>query len=203
MLTYLAHFPGEMSVEAHSFFRYNTHLSLVLVLSLALAARDLGIAGWAVRRWHCTPLVPIVAALVVPVVTAPLLRFDLDMPQPLVWDMAKRLAPLLQDGDRLALLLPGDNDSVATMLSGVLRDTAPRRHIDVLRRTTADAATLDDAAAAGYRLAFISCTPSGEAMLLTHDDAGWRTLASWPYPAAVDTRHWQRFLSWKPLCRSE
>src|SRR4029077_1388978 len=43
LLTYLALFPAEMSIEAHSFFRYNTHLSLVLSLSLALAARDLGV----------------------------------------------------------------------------------------------------------------------------------------------------------------
>ncbi|MBV8131385.1 MAG: hypothetical protein JO282_02575, partial [Alphaproteobacteria bacterium] len=34
VLTYIGLFPGEMSIEAHSFFRYNTHLALVLVLAL-------------------------------------------------------------------------------------------------------------------------------------------------------------------------
>ncbi len=40
MVTYIAHFSAEMAAEAHSYFRYNTHLSLVLVLSLALAVRE-------------------------------------------------------------------------------------------------------------------------------------------------------------------
>src|SRR6516164_2213545 len=46
LLTYIGLFSGEMSIEAHSFFRYNTHLSLVLVLALALAARDFGVGRW-------------------------------------------------------------------------------------------------------------------------------------------------------------
>jgi len=35
IVTYIAHFSAEMAAEAHSYFRYNTHLSLVLMLSLA------------------------------------------------------------------------------------------------------------------------------------------------------------------------
>jgi len=53
------------------------------------------------------------------------LRFDLDMPQPLVRSLAASVKAFLADGDRLALLLPGDNSSVATMISGVLTETAP------------------------------------------------------------------------------
>ena len=129
-------------------------------------------------------------ALLAPVAFAKRLRFDLDMPQPLVWDLAKKLSPYLSDGGRLALLLPGDNDSVATMISGVLADTPPRRRmLDLLRRNTADAATLDEAARLGYPLALISCTPNGlgdlpadQAVLLRHDPDGWHLIAAWPYP---------------------
>jgi hypothetical protein len=209
-ITYIAAFPTEMSTEAHSYFRYNTHLSLVLVLSLALAARDFGAAAWLHRElFRPASAAVLVIALLVPVAFVKRLRFDLDMPQPLVWDLAKEVSVYLHDGDRMALLLPGDNDSVATMISGVLADTAPRRRmLDLLRRDTADPATLDEVARLGYRLALISCTPEGwedlprsEAVLLRRDPDAWRPLAAWPYPANAAERRWQHILSWGPLCR--
>ena len=211
-MTYIAAFPAEMSSAAHSYFRYNTHLSLVLVLALALAIRDLG----AVARLGNKPLRAAGAAvlglaLLAPVAFAKRLRFDLDMPQPLVWNLAKHLLPYLSDGDRLALLLPGDNDSVATMITGVLADTPPRRRrLEILRRNTADPTTLDEAARLGYPLALISCIPNGwgqlptaQAVLLRHDLDGWHLAAAWPYPANAVQQRWQHLLAWGPLCRSE
>jgi len=210
-MTYIAAFPPEMSVEAHSYFRYNTHLSLVLVLSLALAARDFGAAAWLLRhdRLRLASAAVLVLAVLAPVAFVKRLRFDLDMPQPLVWDLAKKVSVHLQDGDRLALLLPGDNDSVATMISGILADTPPRRHmLDILHRNTADQATLDEAARLGYGFALVSCTPEGwedlppsEAVLLRRNPDGWRLLAAWPYPADAAEWRWQHILSWGPLCR--
>jgi hypothetical protein len=211
-MTYIAVFPTEMSTAAHSYFRYNTQLSLVLVLSLALMVRDLGAAAriWE-RPLRAANAAVLGLALVAPVALAKRLRFDLDMPQPLVWDLTKKLSPYLGDGGRLALLLPGDNDSVATMISGVLADTPPRRRmLDLLRRNTADAATLDEAARLGYPLALISCTPNGlgdlpaaQAVLLHHDPHGWHLLAAWPYPQDAVQRRWQHILSWPPLCRRQ
>jgi hypothetical protein len=209
-ITYIVAFPIEMSVEAHSYFRYNTHLSLVLVLSLVLAARDFGVAAWLRHeRFRLASIAVLVLVVLAPVAFAKRLRFDLDMPQPLVWDLAKKVSVHLQDGDRLALLLPGDNDSVATMISGVLADTSPRRHmLDILRRNTADQATLAEAARRGYGFALVSCTPAGwedlppsEAVLLRRIPDGWRLLAAWPYPADAAERRWQHILSWGPLCR--
>ena len=211
LVTYIAAFPAEMSSEAHSYFRYNTHLSLVLVLSLALALRDLGAGVWLNgRRGRLVGAAIVVCAFLAPVVFVKRLRFDLDMPQPLVWDLAKKLADYLQDGDRLALLLPGDNDSVAAMISGILEETAPRRRmLDLLRRKTADPATLEEAARLGYPLALISCIPqrlpglpAGEAALLRRDPDGWHRVVAWPYPADAAKQRWQHILSWGPLCRS-
>jgi hypothetical protein len=210
LLMYIGLFPGEMSSEAHSFFRYNTHLALVLSLSLALAARDLGVGHWLMgNRARVVGRIALAAAVLAPLVYAYRLRFDLDMPQPLVRGLAAHLKPYLGGGDRVALLLPGDNDSVATMIAGLLADTTPRRRgLDLLRRDTADPATLDEAARLGYRLALISCVPGdweglpdSQAVLLRHDPDGWHPLAAWPYPTRAAERHWQQILSWGPLCR--
>jgi hypothetical protein len=210
LLTYIGLFSSEMSVEAHSFFRYNTHLALVLVLALALAARDLGTGRWLVGgRAQAVGRLALVTAVLAPLGYAYRLRFDLDMPQPLVRSLATDLKIYLADGDRLALLLPGDNDSVATMIAGVLADTPPRRHrLDLLRRDTADPTTLDEAARLGYRLALISCVPEGwedlpprQAVLLRYGPNGWQPLAEWRYPAQAAKRRWQEILSWGPLCR--
>jgi hypothetical protein len=210
LLTYLALFPSEMSVAAHSFFRYNTHLSLVLSLCLVLAARDLGVGRWLIgRRAQAAGCLALATTLLAPLGYAYRLRFDLDMPQPLVRSLATNVKAFLADGDRLALLLPGDNSSVATMISGVLTETAPRRRgLDLLRRSTADPATLDEAARLGYLLALVSCVPEGwedlapnQAVLLRRDANGWHPLAAWPYPARAAERRWQQILSWGPLCR--
>jgi hypothetical protein len=131
------------------------------------------------------------------------------MPQPLVRSLANNIKPFIADGDRLVLMLPGDNDSVATMIEGVLTDTPPRRkELDLLRRNAVDAATLEEAARLGYRYALISCVPEGwedlpanQAVLLRHDVKGWRLLAAWPYPEKAFQRRWQQILSWGPLCR--
>jgi hypothetical protein len=210
VLTYLALFPSAMSVEAHSFFRYNTHLSLVLSLCLALAARDLGVGRWLVGwRAQVAGRLALATTLLAPLGYAYRLRFDLDMPQPLVRSLAANMKPFLGDGDRLALLLPGDNSSVAAMIEGVLTETAPRRSgLDLLRRNTADAATLDEAARLGYRLALVSCVPDGwedlppnQAVLLRREASGWRPLTAWAYPKEAFERRWQQILSWGPLCR--
>jgi len=210
LVVYIVAFPAEMSSEAHSYFRYNTHLSLVLVLALILALRDLAPPAWLdhVRNSRAWAVVLIVA-LLAPLAFVKRLRFDLDMPQPLVWNLAKNIVPYLHDGDRLALLLPGDNDSVATMLAGVLADTPPRRRrLDILRRDQANAAVLDEAARRGYELALISCTPSGwdefppgQALLLRHGLKGWSQVAGWAYPPDATKHRWQHILSWEPLCR--
>jgi hypothetical protein len=210
LLTYIGLFSGEMSTEAHSFFRYNTHLSLVLVLALALGARDFGVGQWlAGGRVQLVGGLALATAMLAPLGYVYRLRFDLDMPQPLVRNLADNLKTYSKDGDRVALLLPGDNDSVATMIAGVLAYTPPRRRgLALLRRDTADSATLDEAARLGYHLALISCVPEGwedlppsQAVLLRHGPGGWHPLAAWPYPAHAADRRWQEILSWGPLCR--
>jgi hypothetical protein len=213
--TYIGHFQGKEGADAHSYFRYNMHLSLVLVLAYILALREEAALVRAVfARPRAIGAVALLLVLLLPFAFVQRLRFDLVLPQPLVWSLAKEVAPQLSDNGRLALLLPGDNTSVETMLAGVLRWTAPRRpYLDILVRDKADAETLAEVRASGYDLALVSCTtplmsagiagmPAGSASLLRWRDGRWQPLASWPWPKSVYTRHWQAILAFEPLCRT-
>jgi hypothetical protein len=210
VVTYVAHFSAEMATEAHSYFRYNTHLSLVLMLSLAATACELAAPLWTRRAARGgVAALAVAIALLAPVAFAERLRFDIEMPQPLVWNLAGELKPFLHDGNRMALLVPGDDGEVGDLLGGYLASAPPRRRgLDLKRYNTADAATLDRAAAAGYELAVISCVPpglddlpAGEAALLKRDASGWHALGAWPYSAGITLSRWQHERHWPALCR--
>jgi hypothetical protein len=206
VLTYIGHFPGVMSLEAHSYFRYNTQLALLIELGLVLVLRDATLAWPGFAAWRRPAgIVAIIVMLAAPIAFAERLRFDREPPQPLVWSLAAKLAPLLKPDDRLAMLMPGDNSSTFTMLEDALRFTPPRRlDLDLKEFKSGDP---NEAAAEGYRLAFLSCTdgnalglPPHAATLLRLEDAGWQPVEIWPYPAETDKRRWNQNLSGAPLC---
>jgi len=191
--TYIVHFPGAIGAEAHSYYRYNSHLGLLLMLALVLLGRDIaaerGFApGPAVRRAAA-------AAIAAGVVLAPLalvdfLRFDLEPWQQRARWLATEARLPLASQERLALVLPGDDGLVANTVEGLLRYTAPRHGDADLASVTALAPdTLDRLAAAGYASALISCTPpspldlpAGQAAWLEFEDGHWRVRQHWPYP---------------------
>ncbi len=207
ILIYVIHMGAAAGEAAHSYFRYMTHLSLLIVLALTLIVRD----WWEERRregslttWRrLLPPVAIAVALLVPVVFVKRLRFDLQMPQPLIWDLARNVASQLNDGDKLALLLPGDNGSDSMMLRAALELTPPRRRdLDVYDVSQVEGG-LAAAVARGYTWALVSCVPSAdppEAALMSYDGTEWHTNASWPYPAVTAKERWTTVLTAGPLC---
>ncbi|MDB5363475.1 MAG: hypothetical protein JWO51_4772 [Rhodospirillales bacterium] len=210
IVTYIGHFPGVMSVEAHSYFRYNTHLALLIEFALVVTIRN-RLAPWLASRpglGQKLSIAAIVLALLVPVGFAQRLRFDFDMPQPVVRQLALQLAPELKNDDKLALLLPGDTNSVDWALSTMLHFSPPRRpDLDIKFWDRADPAAFDEAAAAGYDLAFLSCTDNGPlglpphaSALLRHGEGGWQPVKVWPYPPVDPKRRWQQALASAPLC---
>ena len=123
-----AHFPAIWAINAHSFFRYMSQLSLAVMLGLLTWLRPLA-AGWVARRDAAArrrmAAGAIAVAVVLPVLAAPLLRFDLDAPQPFLWEIGHRAAALLGGSARVAIVAPGDgDDAVGSMLRGVLLFTA-------------------------------------------------------------------------------
>jgi hypothetical protein len=207
---YIAHFPGEMSSDAHSYYRYNTHLGLLLVLALvlparaAVAERPLGLSGSARRA-----VLPVLAGalLLCPVVFLRQLRFDLEEPQQRAWQLAALASRALAEEHRLAMLLPGDNGSLAAMLEGLIRFTPPRHlDADLGAITVLGPDTLGQLAAQGYRRALVSCLPAPpgdivppQAALLARGPAGWDAVALSPYQPPHSHR-WSHVIAAAPLC---
>lgn len=208
VVIYVVHMGPVAGEAAHSYFRYMTHLSLLVVLSLTIFARD-----WWVERarmaplpmwWRLVPPAAIVLMLLVPIAFAKRLRFDLDPPQPLIWALAQHVAALTADNDKFALLMPGDNGSASLMLRAALELTPPRRRdLDILDVSMQGG--LDRAVERGYHTAIISCLPpggehAGEAAMLLFDGTEWRLTASWPYPKIDAKARWAGTLSAEPFC---
>jgi len=209
-MTYIGHFPGQMSVEAHSFFRYNTHLGLLLMLTLLLLARDIAAErGWVSRGAVArrAPAALVAVALLCPLALADLLRFDLEVPQLRTWQLVALAKQGLGSEHRLAVVLPGDNGSVSAMVEALLRFVPPAYpDLDLRILTSLAPDTLSRLVAEGYRLAVISCSaagsadlPTGHAVLLRRGASGWRTAAQEAY-APPRARRWAHVLSEAPLC---
>lgn len=211
VFTYIAHFPPPMAAQAHSYFRYATQLSLLVMLGLVVMLRPM-VAGWVSRlgdRVRPARCAAVGLILLLPLALVPALRFDLEAPQPVVWQLGHQVAARIAPDAHLAIVVPGDtDDAVGSMLRGVLLFTPPARPLlDLRTETTADPATLAALAASGYRLALVSCTPSGladvpahVAALLRYGADGWRPLATWPYPASLRQQHFTALLGQAPLC---
>src|SRR5579863_846088 len=85
VFTYVVHFEGEMGIGAHSYFRYNTHLGLLLMAAIVLLVRP-----WRWSRLGGSWRRAVPAALVLAVLLDPFpflrqLRFDLEVPNLRAW----------------------------------------------------------------------------------------------------------------------
>jgi len=209
LVAYVAHFSGQMAADAHSYFRYNTHLALLLMVALTLMARDhvaLRLARLP-RQWRRRlPAVAIALVLACPLIFIAFLRFDLEAPEIRAAYLARQIAERIGDRDRVALILPGDNQSLGAALETLLRVMPPRRNDLTLGYEPGLATdTLDRLGKAGYRWAVLSCAPTGlpdapagEGALLAHGDSGWQVTAHWRYPPAHG--HWSQVIAPAPLC---
>jgi hypothetical protein len=211
VVTYIAHFTPIMAEQAHSYFRYNTQLSLLVMLGLLVLFRT-PVAQWATRHADAARYARgamVVGVVLLPFALVPALRFDLDPPQRVVWQLGHDVAQHVSDTDRLAVVVPGDtDDSVGSMLRGVMLFTPPARpRLELRTETNADPATMSALVHAGYRLALVSCTlpglsdvPPHVAALLRYGDDGWKAEATWPYPPSLVHQKFTALLARGPLC---
>lgn len=204
VFAYVAHFEGQMGLGAHSYFRYNTHLGLLLMASVVLLVR-----GWnwrlPDRRWgKAVPALLVALVLLDPFPFLHRLRFDLEVPNLRVLQLAHEAAPRLAAAERLVLVLPGDNGSVRPALEAALRFTPPRRP----NLSLGVAGDLRSAfAMTRYDHALLSCLPAskggaaqGSAALLKRTESGWKTQAVWPYAPVPSHARWSQVLAPAALC---
>ena len=218
--TYVAHFQGAIGASAHSFFRYNMHLGLLMMLAVVGLVRDMWIGRGAPelgRPWHVVQAGAIVWAILTPLFLGDWIRYDRRQPQPLVWDIAEFAAPYFHDTDRVALLLPGDDRSVAYRLRVAIAMTLPRQpQVSFHDIPRADMRALDEAGKAGDRYALVSCVPEafaralgrdtvkGRSALLVNEDGRWRIIDTFVFPPDLPpVEAWSTQLSPGPFCRGD
>lgn len=212
IFTYIAHFEPSWAVQAHSYFRYMSQLSLVLMLGLIALLRP-ATSRWLVTAPRGIPryggILAIAAILLAPLVFLPYLRFDREAPQPQIAAMVRALKPQLTPAAPLAILVPGDLDDLAgSYLRGLVLYGKPRQAFPTLvTRQTADHGTLDTLATAGYRQALLSCSdlapalpgmPAHALVILRYAEGVWHAAAAQTYPPGLGRRHWAGLLP-KPI----
>jgi hypothetical protein len=201
---YVAHFEGRMGIEAHSYFRYNTHLGLLLMGTIVFYAREWRWSQFGGSWRRAMPAFVVLLALLVPLLFLRMLRFDLEVPNLRAYQIAHEAATRISDHDHVLLILPGDNGTLPPTIEGVLRDLPPRRpnvEIDVATDVAAGLAIKDDPRA------LISCTPpgfpltaEGHGALLALVGGQWQLAASWTYPPPPPGARWSQVLAPAPLC---
>jgi hypothetical protein len=209
-LTYVVHFPPDMARNAHSFARYGGHLSLLIMLGLALWLRPVlrdQITTWSVstRRRGMLALIAFVPAL--PVALGPMLRFDVQAPQPQAFRLGPQIARHLPRDASLTVIVPGDPfDAAGSFFRGILLYLEPRH--PGLRPRTINHVDPTILAEISTDFAFISCAPSdlnlprgtGEAVLLRREASGWTVLETWPWSPGLATERFGSLLEPKVFC---
>jgi hypothetical protein len=109
LAVYVGHFPADRAVRAHSYFRYVSQLSLAVTFGLLVwlvsHLRERAVARVPAYAGPAT----VAAAVLLPFLTWPILRFDRDPPQPAVWSLGDDIGAKLAPGMKLGLLVPGDD----------------------------------------------------------------------------------------------
>ncbi|HEY3919852.1 MAG TPA: hypothetical protein VGL83_18825 [Stellaceae bacterium] len=204
LAAYVAHFEGRMGIEAHSYYRYNTHLGLLLMAALVMLTRGWRWSDFGGRWRRAVPALLVLLALLVPLPFLHMLRFDLEVPNLRAYLLAQEAALRIGGDDKLLLILPGDNGTLPPTIEGVLRYLPPRRR-DVDFTVARDLAA--GLAMTGYAHALLSCAPqavdgvpAGEGALLARQDDRWHAEAVWSYAPPPRHARWSQVLAPAPLC---
>ncbi len=207
VFAYIAHFEGEMGIGAHSYFRYNTHLGLLLMVAIVLLVRHWKWSNFGGEWRGAVPTMLVLAVLFDPFPFLRVLRFDLEVPNLRVWSLAREAAAQIAPDARVLLVLRGDNGSVAPAIEGVLRYAPPRRP-DIELGVVNDYYALFHTDDFGhFSRALVSCLPSdiadvlqGDAGLLSRVGSGWQTGPVWRYDPVSPHARWSQVLAPAALC---
>jgi hypothetical protein len=203
LMTYIGHFR-----EEHSYYRYMSELSILISMTNILNLKDyvedkyplLWLSIFKKIGSFC-----IVLMLCLPIILEQLVRFDQDMPQPLMRQWVKHMGQVLQKDQSMAIMLNGDDGQVTSSLEGLLRfgesvhqPLVLSFYHSVLKKD------FDDALEKGFTTAFVSCTDSGlfnlpphGAAILHYQNNQWSLLDFWSYPEFDKKSKYHRW-GWLP-----
>jgi hypothetical protein len=186
LFTYVAHFQGEMSSNAQSYYRYNTELALLLMIGLVLLLRE-PVGRWlATGTWRrAVPSLAVILALALPIGFFERVRFDLRRARSVPWSLAEAVVPMLTPRDRLAILATGSNHDGPLQLRGYLGLLAPMVDARALRFEPRD--VIASLPGRGFDRLLMTCAgavqadlPRDAAALFAWDGTRWQKLDVWP-----------------------
>jgi hypothetical protein len=210
VFTYISHFPVQDGDEAHSYFRYNTHISLLVGLAIITWVVGMKLPKPSVRARQIVTTIAVAILVVTPFGFLRQVRYDLQRPRTLIWTLTRQLAERSKDDQRIGLVLPGNDDvgAVTLTMRGMLALSEPRRAglaFDV--RTKIDEEVLADLKTAGDDRVLVTCmpgellgVPAHHAALLRPSAIGWLAEDLGAYPPARPHEYWQPALAAEPFC---
>jgi hypothetical protein len=193
LVTYVVVFGSYEALHVASYWRYNTHLGLVLLLPAAM------LAGSALRRLgdgrttRAAGWLAVVLALAGPLVLAAPIRFDHDLSKPFLRQSLRQAGALIPAGERAVLI-----DRQGSGLSGVMATYEWSGRVKVASFLSAFSRAeprvwLDEQPT---RWAFVFSgqealsLDSGAAYLLRREETGWSVVARFPFPDGRAPDRW-------------
>lgn len=194
LVTYVVVFGDYESKHVASYWRYNTHLGLVIMLPAAMLA-GMGLA----RVSHSGAIrhlgrIAVVLALAGPVLAVRQIRFDHDLTKPFLRQSLHQAGTMIPAGERAVVIDPSGSG-----LSGVMASYEWSGRVKVYAFMSAftrgTAATWLNEQPADWAFVYsgaasLSLEPRDAAFLLRRDGSTWTTVEQFPFPGGKSPERW-------------
>ncbi len=203
---YFAHWTGHASTGASSYWRYNTFIGY-----FGYAVVIYGLSRLFFQNYLTTPFIKtfvqstalpriiITIAMLMPIVTAPYLRFDRQQPKPYLRSIGHELGASVPFGSRVLVHIPGDMGDYATVMqyfanrfrSDISVAPAPSLSIiktDLNKEYPSPPMVWSICGSGELERYFAMKLPENKSFLLTRRNGNWAIVKSWDWPK-------RRFLS--------
>ena len=204
---YIAHWTGHASTGASSYWRYNTFIGY-----FGYAVAIYGLSRFYFQNYLKTPFtktfvwrvflprIIIGIAIVMPIVTAPYLRFDRQQPKPYLRSIGNELGASVPFGARVLVHIPGDIGDYATVMQYFANrfrsdiSVAPAPSLSIIKTDLnkkeypSPPMVWSICGSSKLEEHFALKLPENKSFLLTQRNGNWAVLKTWDWPKA-------RFLS--------
>ncbi len=195
ILIYIGHFQGAASTGAQSYWRFNTHLGYFVwaaaLVGLAQLLRSRDRTERAARLFGRWGAVLPALALLLPVLGAGLIRYDMETPKPLFRDVARDLTRELPPQAEAIGFIPWDNGSLGAILIYQQRKDRPDLRFGTLREMRSVEAAFEGRGDGVFLWTYCrtddvdrfvgGVLKPGESTLLRREQGVWVPVRTWPH----------------------